>query len=331
MMIALGDLDGDGKSDVVAADFSNSEAGGLVFHNKGDGTFASVTQYLPGEHQGSVAVGDFTGDGHPDVIFANSDNSYSSLLVNNSDGTFPAPIHVPFSALDTVAADFNGDGKMDYALGNLIFINLGGGVVGDPIRLGLGVRAAADLNGDGKIDIIGGGGGVRVLLNRGDGTFGSGAGVAYPAGTGTGIATNVHDLTVGDLNRDGRPDIVTANDYGESTSVLLNRGDGTFGPAMTYASGPFPTSVKIGDLNGDGWPELVVANSAIGSSTSHGSSYVSVHRNKGDGTFAPVEAKLIPSVFAESVAVGDLNGDGKLDIAAGDGGGGLDVVLNTAP
>lgn len=329
MMIALGDFDGDGKDDVVTADFSNGEAGALVFLNRGDGTFGAFSPYLPGEHQGSVAVGDFNGDRHPDVIFGNSDNAYSSLLVNNSDGTFPAPIHLPFSAYEVVAADFNGDGKMDYALGSLLFINQGGGVVGDPIRLGLGVRAAADLNGDGKLDIIGGGGGVRVLLNRGDGTFDSGSGVAYAVGTGTG--NSVHDLTVGDLNRDGRPDIVTANDYGETTSVLLNHGDGTFGPATTYPAGPWPTSVKIGDLSGDGWPDLVVANSAVGSSSSHGSSYVSVHRNRGDGTFGPPEAKLIPSVFAESVAISDLDKDGKLDIVAGDGGGGIDVVLNRAP
>jgi hypothetical protein len=112
-------------------------------------------------------------------------------------------------------------------------------------------------------------------------------------------------------------------------SVLLNNGDGTFGPAKTYAAGPWPTSVQIGDLNGDGWPELVVANSAIGSSSSSGSSYVSVYRNKGDGTFAAPTEKLIPSLFVESVAIGDLDGDGRLDIAGGDGGGGLDVLLNT--
>jgi hypothetical protein len=84
-------------------------------------------------------------------------------------------------------------------------------------------------------------------------------------------------------------------------------------------------------LNGDGWPELVVANSAISSSSSSTTSYVSVYRNKGDGTFALPEEKYIPFVFVESVALGDLNGDGKLDIAAGDGGGGLDVLINMTP
>jgi VCBS repeat protein len=87
---------------------------------------------------------------------------------------------------------------------------------------------------------------------------------------------------------------------------------------MSYAAGPWRTAVQMGDLNGAGWPELVIANSAIDAS---GTSFACVHLNKGDGTFAAPAVRLIRSVFAESVALRDLNGDRKLDFAAGDSGG----------
>lgn len=162
-----------------------------------------------------------------------------------------------------------------------------------------------------------------VLINRGGGTFASR--VAYPTGSRARVNT-AHGVAIGDVNRDGWLDIAAANDGDGSVSLLLNKGNGTFAPARVYAAGPFPTSVKIGDLNGDGWPEVVVANSAEGGG-SVGTGYVGVYRNQGDGTFASPE-KIIPGVFPESVALGYLEGDQKLDILAGDGGGGIDVAIN---
>ena len=89
------------------------------------------------------------------------------------------------------------------------------------------------------------------------------------------------DVAIGDVNRDGRPDLATANAAGNSVSVLLNRGDGSFQESVVYATGLNPTSVGIGDLDGDGAADLAVAN--LGNLDG---STVSVFINNGDGTFS---------------------------------------------
>jgi FG-GAP-like repeat len=322
MMIGVADLNGDGALDVAAADFSNSLAGAFVMLNNGDGTLGAASQYLPGEHMASIAIGDFTGDGHPDLTLCGDTNV--ALSVNSGNGTFSPPSHLPVRASSIQGLDADGDGRLDLVAGGSLFLNQGGGTFAAPLMMLSGLSLeAADLDRDGKTDLAGGGTSVYVLINRGGGTFAPR--VAYPTGS-RARGNTVHGVAIGDVNRDGWPDIAAANDSDATVSVLLNQGDGTFTPAHLYAAGPFPTSVKIGDLNGDGWPELVVANSAEGSGSS-GTGYVGVYRNQGDGTFASPE-KIIPGVFPESVALGDLDGDQKLDILAGDGGGGIDVAIN---
>ncbi len=109
-----------------------------------------------------------------------------------------------------------------------------------------------------------------MLLNRGDGTFQ--AAVYYYAARGP------HAVAIGDLNGDGKPDLVTANQglFVSTVSVLFNNGDGTFQTSHDYDTGGNPGSVAIGDLNGDGKPDVATANSAEDT--------VSVFANSGDGS-----------------------------------------------
>jgi hypothetical protein len=185
--------------------------------------------------------------------------------------------------------------------------------------------AVADVNGDGKPDLVvvnyvvgngNGSGSVGVLLGNGDGTFQT----AVTYGSGGYEAVSV---AVADVNGDGKPDIVVGNSIASdnpnqgSVGVLLGNGDGTFQTAVTYGSGGyyFP-SVAVADVNGDGKPDLVVANCSQGGGCggSSGNGVVGVLLGNGDGTFQTAVAYGSGGLEASSVAVADVNRDGKPDI-----------------
>jgi FG-GAP-like repeat/PASTA domain/FG-GAP repeat len=215
--------------------------------------------------------------------------------------------------------DLSGDGKPDLATANSgsesvsVLVNKGDGsvgpkrsyVVGTDSSSGPSSVAIGDLNADGKADIVAAKpeeGTVSVLLNSGDGRFQ--ARHEYRAGGGA------SSVAIGDLNRDGALDLAITGDA-RRVSVLLNRGDGSFQAARVYRTGGYSDSVAIGDLNGDGKADLANANST--------SNTVSVLLNKGDGTFRAKRDYRTGgdsySAAPASVAIGDLNADGKPDLA----------------
>ncbi len=323
MDIGVADLNGDGALDVASADFSNVTGGVFVWLNQGDGSFAAASPYLLGEHGVSIEVADINGDKKPDLITATEDSL--SALLNNGDGTFPLPSRLAGTGYGVRALDANADGQLDFLAGTTLYLNQGGAQFDLSAKKTAGRPwVATDLNGDGMTDVVGAGVGVFVSLGLGAGDFAPS--VLYDVGV-VGKGTTTRGTAVGDINHDGWPDIATVNDSDASAAVLFNQGDGTFSKPDLYATGSWPTSVALGDLDADGWPELVVANS--GAATLHTSRpYLAVYRNLGDGTFAPPE-EFLEVGYPYAVMLADLNGDGKLDITVGDGGGRLAVVLNT--
>src|SRR5207249_1788264 len=172
--------------------------------------------------------------------------------------------------------------------------------------------AIGDLNGDRKPDLVTASvyySTVSVLLGNGDGTFG------FQRDYGTG--SDPPCVAIGDLNGDRKPELATANYNSNTVSVLLGNGDGTFSATSDYSTETYPRWVTIGDMNGDGKPDLATANSSFAAAYTAGAA--SVLLGNGDGTFG-VHSDYGTGILPHSVAIGDLNGDGKADLATANGG-----------
>jgi FG-GAP-like repeat/FG-GAP repeat len=320
--VAVADINGDGKQDLVVA----GSYGGLLLGNR-DGTFQAMAQlpttgYSPDSDFTAVAVGDLNGDGKLDLVFVSPgfgnydqpDGGFSpgggEMLLGNGDGTFIEVIpdggnFFSGGGFDSlVLGDFNGDSKLDVIAGETYMDDLGGGAYiefglgnGDgtfslPERIGRALPnsgngvALGDFNEDGTQDIVTGATAcqkagttvlftcVNLFLGNGDGTFQGGT--QFALGTGIPIA-----LAVADFNADGKPDALVVNtddgDWGNVLSILLGNGDGTFQTHVDYTTGGSVTSVAVGDFNGDGKLDLAVTNKDANT--------VSILLGNGDGTF----------------------------------------------
>jgi hypothetical protein len=338
--LALGDFNGDGKPDIAIAGGLSGSGELSILINNGDGTFKSPVNYNIAGNVQALAAADLNGDGKLDLIVPSGASAAAIyVLLGNGDGSFANPIECESNLLSIYStsiavADFNGDGKLDLALtnsdSNVIAIVLGNGdgtFQNPPLIYSGGLLPGGvvnlDMNGDGKPDLaIAGGYGtlypsLTVVINRGDGSF--------PNPIPYSVLQYPYSAVIGDFNGDGNVDIATTS-YTQTggVSVLLGKGDGSFQPHLDSptgqslsaqpATGQFPTAIVAGDFNGDGKLDLVVTDYQ---QTAPGQNYqlLSTLIGNGDGTFQANIAQTVAGVVG-SLAVGDFNGDGKLDIAA---------------
>ncbi|MFN8487878.1 MAG: FG-GAP-like repeat-containing protein [Caldilineaceae bacterium] len=298
--IVIGDLDGDGQPDIAIANFGNVGNIGStvsVLRNTGTGgnlAFAPKLDFTTSAGPHEIALGDLNSDGKPEVVVTNygayaSGNTVSVLRNTSTVGS------LAFAA------------KVDFTT------NAG------PIGI-----AIQDMDGDGKPDLLianfndGTGNTVSILRN----TSTAGGALSFAAKVDFTAGTGAHGVAVGDVDGDGKPDLVVANNgslagNGNTISVLRNTstsGNLAFAPKVDFTTGNGPRGVVLGDLDGDG--KLDVLTSNFGNSGNGNT--LSALRNtstSGNIAFAP-KVDLTANLGSLDVVIGDIDGDGKLDAVA---------------
>jgi hypothetical protein len=314
--LALYDLNGDGHLDAVL--FGSGIL--TILLGEGTGRFAFRQTFTLAYNNGQPAIGQFNGDGFPDIAVGVGDSTVAVLL-GHGDGSFADPVLYPIASTfpPVKTGRFDADAFDDIAVGYQNFpteagfhllLSNGDGTFrdgGTVQTVGSAPRdaIATDLNGDGKTDIasVDGFSGLSVLLGNGDGTFQPA--VPYAAGD------EPDSVTAGDLTGDHILDLLVGNVNSSNLSLFPGVGNGTFLPPTTIASAVPPQAVHVADLDLDGKNDIVLTGGLVSSS---GLTGIEVYMGAGGGTFESpkVTAMGIRPVFSQ---IGDVDGNGTPDVA----------------
>jgi outer membrane protein assembly factor BamB len=318
--VVLGDFDRDGDLDAATA----GESGAVQLSmNQGSGTFSNGTRLsLPGGFFTDLAAADFNRDGSLDLVVADAGNKSVVVMLGNGTGGLSdqAPVTLTGRPSALAVGDVDRDGKADVIVGLdtteiEVLLGDGGGklVPFGTFDVGAGQTgvALADFNGDGRLDVaVAELGKQTVVVGLGDGGGKFGGFKGFP------LPDDPRRLASGDFDGDGRPDI--AGSAAADTAFLLRNITGILCPAASFARsgrlqwplGGNPMAIAKGDWNGDGIPDLAVA----------GTSFLSILI--GDGTLRFGAPTNLPMSFdpSRSLAVGDFDLDGDLDIAVANAG-----------
>ncbi len=322
---ALADFDKDGKLDMAVGEYDHVQ----ILLGNGDESFRKSSLIPTRINVALFAEGDLNGDGKMDLLVGDNDFGTDVTLLGDGHGYFSAlPHSIVYNAWGIsgflILADFNGDGRLDLlqgcenCLGVFVDLGMGNGKFIPTHQLYLtnvlyeiGAPAVGDFNGDGILDLgVPAKTEVDVFLGNGDATFQSP--VSYPVDVPwTG---NDEGAKAVDLNSDGKLDIVT-----NAASVLLGNGDGTFrSGGGIYAGLIQSTDFGYADFNGDLFPDLAIGANDSSSSTSN---QLRLFLGNDDGSFQTpfiFNALYTPGYGDYSLGIGDLDNDGKLDVAMRD-------------
>lgn len=293
--VAVGDLDGDGKLDVVVANAVGNTVS-VLGNRSSPGTiaFAAKVDLATGNDPQRLAIADLDGDGKLDILaldFNNGNASDISIFRNTSTA-----------------------GSLSFA--NLLSVASGSG------STDIGVT---DMNGDGRPDIVvtsGNSGGITVFLN----TTTTPGNLAFDGGHFLFYGYHPSNQVLADLDNDGRPDMAISNFAGSNMNVFSNLSTGgnlLLNIPVAYPVGNNPTYVSAGDLDGDGLLDIAVAN--------YGSGTVSLYRNGSSPGSVQLQAVQGLNQAATTLSFADLNGDGKIDLTTGKSlTGAINVYQNTS-
>ena len=328
-MPQIADVDRDGRVDILLP-WPDANAVGLAFNACTGAKTCGAVSFAGGvaygyQSQGAtnVSTADFNGDGRVDVAALVGNNVL--MLLNQGNGVLAPGVAYAMSGTPRgmAVADLNRDGLPDVAAisqasGLCVLLNQGNGVLAAPVLYSTSqqpwVLSTADINGDGAPDLIDGrrfGADVGLYVNHGDGSFAARVPFFFHASI-SGIAT-------GDINRDGAADLILTTNQ---LAIALNAGGGTFAVPTNYAVGTYPLQVGVADLNGDGALDVV--------NTDNADNTVSLSLSTGDRNGTLRARQAWPTGNGPvGVALGDLNGDGWVDVVtASQTGNAATVLLN---
>ncbi len=338
--LAPGDFDGDGKTDIAATQAGAYNSSLAFYRNNSIVGHDSLTPglVLGGVGSDILATGDFNGDGKLDLVSVYRSNNLFNIFKNNST---PGNIQfaqvggdyaTPYNPSGVAVGDLNGDGKPDIALCNYgagtmsVYINT---TTAGTISFAPGINfaagssptaiAIADINGDGKPDIaVTNSVSASILIYQNITT-----GTTFSLGMPVSIATpsGPQSIAVADMDGDGIPDLVTANYYPSTVSVIKNVTvagtaiqQASFKSSVDYVVGTHPYAASVADLDGDGKLDITAANI--------NSNILSVLKNTSTNAPLFTAASFAPGVPLTTangpvnVTLFDLDGDSKPDIFA---------------
>lgn len=302
-IVNLTDLNGDGNIDLVAPpDHTYNQVVGLAIYWARDHFAESGVTMLPSDGGGAMAIADLNGDGHPDLVLANRgwnawrpiDTVEPSTLYWGSAMGYSADRRTELSAesaFGVAIGDLDGDGSPD-----IVFANIGNWTSRDFSR-----RSFVFWGDHGRYDDA-----HRTELET----------------------EKASDVVIADVNADGRPDVLFAmlGDYSRNGGVKIYYGSAgreSFGRNSTMLHGESSSGVAVGDINGDGIPDIAVASEYHTESREANGIYAIDNKVNLDSYifwgsragYSDQRRTALPTLKAMAVAIGDLNGDGRPDVA----------------